>query len=132
MAAILSTAKESGTSAADSSLPREALPSIATPAAKESTDRSRRLPHVRKFVAAGGDWSAFRWSFEAAYKSVRWSVEEALIALPTMLDDDVLAVFRSIPADKKKTLTQAFQELAEVYEPPDDRMRKFQHRRWGS
>ncbi|XP_061411280.1 uncharacterized protein LOC133344965 [Lethenteron reissneri] len=48
-----------------------------------------------------------------------------------MLDGDALAMFRSIPADKK-TLPQAFQEMAEVYEPPDDRTKKFQHRWWGS
>ncbi|CAM9734769.1 unnamed protein product [Lampetra fluviatilis] len=106
---------------------REVSPSIATPTANESADRGRRLPHVREFVAAGSDWSAFRWRFEAAYKSIRWSEEEALITLPTMLDNDALAVFQSIPAEKKKMLTQAFQEMAEVYEPPDDRTRKFQH-----
>ncbi|CAM9282417.1 unnamed protein product [Lampetra fluviatilis] len=121
-----------GKRCAGSSLPREVSPSTATLAAKESANRGRRLPHVRKFVAAGGDWSAFRWRFEAAYKFVLWSEEEALIALPTMLDGDALAMFHSIPADKKKTLQQAFQEMAEVYELPDDRMKKFQHRWWGS
>ncbi|CAM9785085.1 unnamed protein product [Lampetra fluviatilis] len=69
-AAILTTAAESGASAASSSLPHGVSPSIAKPAAKESVDRGRHLPHVREFVAAGGDWSAFRWRFEATYKSV--------------------------------------------------------------
>ncbi|CAN0416798.1 unnamed protein product [Lampetra fluviatilis] len=131
-AAILGAATGSVASAGGSSLRREESLDIATLAAKDSADRGRRLPHVREFVAAGGDWSTFRWRFKAAYKLVRWSEEEALIALPTILDDDALAVFRSISPGKKATLTQAFAEMAEVYEPPDDRTRKCQHHRRGS
>ncbi|CAM9419884.1 unnamed protein product [Lampetra fluviatilis] len=33
---------------------------------------------------------------------------------------------------EKKTLKEVFAKMAEVYEPPDDRTRKFQHRRRGS
>ncbi|CAM9571366.1 unnamed protein product [Lampetra planeri] len=106
--AILGAAAGSAASAGSSSLPCGESPGITTPAARDSADKGRRLPHVHEFVAAGGDWSTFRWRFEAAYKSVRWSKEEVLIALPTMLDDDALAVFRSISPDKNTMLTQAF------------------------
>ncbi|CAN0374162.1 unnamed protein product [Lampetra planeri] len=129
---ILNTTVESGVAAATLLLPRNGSPDIATPAAKESTDCGPCLPQVREFVATGGDWRAFRWRFEAAYKSVCWSEEEALIALPTILDNDALAIFRSIPPEKKKTLKEAFAHMAEVYKPSDDRTRKFQHHRRGN
>ncbi|CAN0018740.1 unnamed protein product [Lampetra fluviatilis] len=63
--------------------------------------------------------------------SVRW-MEEALDTLPTLLDDVSLAVFRSIPSEKKKTLKAAFAEMADVYEPPSDAQRKFMHHQQGS
>ncbi|CAM9301038.1 unnamed protein product [Lampetra planeri] len=66
--------------------------------------------------------------FESAFCSVRWTEEEALDALPTLLDDVSLAVFHSIPTEKKKMLKDAFAEMAEVYEPTSDAQRKFMHR----
>ncbi|CAN0112224.1 unnamed protein product [Lampetra planeri] len=92
--------------------------------------RSHRLPNIKEFVT-GGDWSAFNWRFESAFRSVRW-MEEALDTLPTLLDDVSLAVFRSIPSEKKKTLKAAFAEMADVYEPPSDAQRKFMHHQQGS
>ncbi|CAN0200434.1 unnamed protein product [Lampetra planeri] len=58
--------------------------------------------------------------------------EEALDALPTLLDDQALAVFRSIPLEKKKTLKDVYAEMAEVYEPPSDSQQKFMQRTRGS
>ncbi|CAN0435596.1 unnamed protein product [Lampetra fluviatilis] len=92
-----------------------------------STGRSHRLPHMKEF-SVGGDWSAFTWRFESAFRSIRWTKEEALDALPTLLDDISLAVFRSMPAEKKTTLREAFAEMAEIYEPPLDTQRKFVQR----
>ncbi|XP_078467102.1 uncharacterized protein LOC144730286 [Lampetra planeri] len=91
--------------------------------------RGHRLPQIKEFIA-GGDWSAFMWCFESAFRSVRWT--EALEALPTLLDDVSLAVFRSIPATKKTTLRDAFTEMAEFYDPPTAATRKFMSRRRGS
>ncbi|CAN0118713.1 unnamed protein product [Lampetra fluviatilis] len=95
-------------------------------------ERSHHLPHIKEFVAVGGDWSAFTWLFESAFRSVRWTEEEALGALPTVLDDQALAVFRSIPPDKKKTLKDVYAEMAEVYQPLSDTQRKFMPRKRGS
>ncbi|CAM9804349.1 unnamed protein product [Lampetra planeri] len=67
-----------------------------------------------------------------AVRSVHWTEEEALGALPTLLDDVSLGVFRSIPASKKKTLRDALAEMAEFYDPPTSATRKFMSRRRGS
>ncbi|CAM9481705.1 unnamed protein product [Lampetra planeri] len=93
--------------------------------------RGHRLPQIKEFIA-GGDWSAFTWRFELAFRSVRWTEAEVLEALPMLLDDVSLAVFRSIPASKKKTLRDAFAEMAEFYDPPTAATRKFMSRRGGS
>ncbi|CAM9659330.1 unnamed protein product [Lampetra fluviatilis] len=98
-----------------------------TPAAR-ACHRGHRLPHIKEFTA-GGDWSAFTWRFESAFRSVNWTEEEALAALPTLLDDVSLGVFRAIPASKKKTLRDAFTEMAEFYDPPTSATRKFMSRR---
>ncbi|CAN0018916.1 unnamed protein product [Lampetra fluviatilis] len=58
--------------------------------------------------------------------------EEALEILPTLLDDISLAVFHSIPAEKKATMREAFAEMAKVYEPPSDTHRKFLQRQQGA
>ncbi|XP_078460325.1 uncharacterized protein LOC144724911 [Lampetra planeri] len=92
--------------------------------------RGHRLPQIKEFIARG-DWSAFTWRFESAFRSVRWTEAEALKALPTLLDDVSLAVFRSIPATKKKTLRDAFTKMAEFYDPPTAATRKFMSRRRG-
>ncbi|CAN0382722.1 unnamed protein product [Lampetra planeri] len=85
---------------------------------------SHRLPNLKKF-SAGGDWRVFAWRFESAFCSIQRTEGEAVEALPTFLDDVSLAVFRSILAEKKATLREAFAEMAEVYEPPSDTHRKF-------
>ncbi|XP_078739400.1 uncharacterized protein LOC144952807 [Lampetra fluviatilis] len=98
-----------------------------TPAAR-ACHRGHRLPQIKEFIA-GGDWSTFTWRFESTFRSVNWTEEEALGALPTLLDDVSLGVFRSIPASKKKTLQDAFTEMAEFYDPPTSATRKFMSRR---
>ncbi|CAN0105731.1 unnamed protein product [Lampetra planeri] len=91
----------------------------ATESGQSGANRTRRLPQVKEFIAAGGDWSTFTWRYEAAFRSVHWMEDAALVALPTVLDDDALAVFRSIPLEKSM-LQGAHAEMAEVYEPPSD------------
>ncbi|CAM9716759.1 unnamed protein product [Lampetra fluviatilis] len=54
--------------------------------------------------------------------------EEALEALPMLLDDASLKLFRSVPAEKKATLRGALDEMAEAYEPPSDAHRRFVQR----
>ncbi|CAN0025247.1 unnamed protein product [Lampetra fluviatilis] len=93
--------------------PRAAGLAGATAPKDDNGGRSHRLPNIKEFVA-GGDQSAFTWRFESVFRSVQWKEAEALDALPTLLDDVSLAVFRSIPADKQKTLKDAFAEMAEV------------------
>ncbi|CAN0420758.1 unnamed protein product [Lampetra fluviatilis] len=105
-------------------------PQSGTPTAR-ACHRRHRLPQIKEFLA-GGDWSAFTWRFESAFRSVHWTEEEALGALPTLLDDVSLGVFRSIPASKKKTLRDAFAEMAEFYDPPTSATRKFMSHRRGS
>ncbi|CAM9373078.1 unnamed protein product [Lampetra planeri] len=132
-AAILSGAAEMRSEPAISSEPHGTLAAGAdAPAGRQGAEHTRRLPHVKEFVAAGGDWSDVTWRFETAFWSVQWSEEEVLVALPTILDDDALAVFRSIPPEKKKTLKSVYAEMADVYEPPSDTRRKFMQRRRGS
>ncbi|XP_078456972.1 uncharacterized protein LOC144722610 [Lampetra planeri] len=101
-----------------------------TPAAS-ACHRGHRLPQIKEFIA-GGDWSALTWRFESAFRSVQWTEAEALEALPTLLDDVSLGVFRSIPASKKKTLRDAFAEMAEFYDPSTATTRKCMSCRRGS
>ncbi|XP_061416179.1 uncharacterized protein LOC133347696 [Lethenteron reissneri] len=89
--------------------------------------RSRHLTTVKEF-AIGGDWSAFACRFLAAVRSARWTDAEALEVLPTLLDDESVRFFRSIRAEKKRTLYGVFQEMADAYEPPDDAHRRFAQR----
>ncbi|CAM9773884.1 unnamed protein product [Lampetra fluviatilis] len=89
--------------------------------------RSRHLTTVKEF-SIGGDWSAFACRFLAAVRSARWTDAEALEVLPTLLDDESVRFFRSITADKKKTLCGVFGEMADAYEPPDDAHRRFAQR----
>ncbi|CAN0254574.1 unnamed protein product [Lampetra planeri] len=91
--------------------------------------RLRKLPPVREFVAAGGDWAAFTQRFEASFSSVEWTEDEALWALPTALDDDSLAAFQAIPLEKWATLRQAYKKMAAFFDPPFNARRKFLQRR---
>lgn len=42
---------------------------------------------MNEFTTTGGDWVAFVKGFEATVKVRRWSEEEALRELPTVLDN---------------------------------------------
>ncbi|XP_078733241.1 uncharacterized protein LOC144947761 isoform X3 [Lampetra fluviatilis] len=99
------------------------------PSAEDSgaRTRSRHLTTVKEF-SIGGDWSAFACRFLAAVRSARWTDAEALEVLPTLLDDESVRFFRSIKAEKKKTLRGVFDEMADAYEPPDDAHRRFVQR----
>ncbi|CAM9768724.1 unnamed protein product [Lampetra planeri] len=89
----------------------------------------RRLPDVAPFVAQGGDWLTFQDRFDAAYMSVGWSMEEALPALPTCLDERALQAFKSIHPANRATLPAAYIQMANVFEPPSCTQLKFSLRR---
>ncbi|XP_061427148.1 uncharacterized protein LOC133354372 [Lethenteron reissneri] len=101
------------------------LPHLAAPRGQWQ----RRLPDVAPFVAQGGDWSAFQDRFDAAYMSVGWSMEEALPALPTCLDERALQAFKSIHPANRATLPAAYIQMANVFEPPSTAQLKFSLRR---
>ncbi|CAM9750539.1 unnamed protein product [Lampetra planeri] len=101
-AAILGGTVGARLESAISEEPRGEQPVGAAAVGWNGAERSSRLPQVKEFVTAGGDWSAFTWSFEAAFRSLHWSEEEALVALPTVLDDDALVVFRRFLLRKRK------------------------------
>ncbi|CAN0404911.1 unnamed protein product [Lampetra planeri] len=81
-----------------------------------SQDRAlkKRLPFIREFAAAGGDWEAFRRRFAAACDLSGWTEKEALRALPTALTDDALAAFDAIPDEDKSMLSQALAHLGAI------------------
>ncbi|CAM9511994.1 unnamed protein product [Lampetra planeri] len=60
------------------------------------------LPFVREFTAVGGDWQAFHRRFITACRLAEWTEEEALRALPTVLDDEALAALDAIPNKEKE------------------------------
>ncbi|CAN0415783.1 unnamed protein product [Lampetra fluviatilis] len=129
-AAILGAVTATSPAAAISVEPRAArVAGMSTPK-DDGGGRSHCLLTIKEFVA-GGDRNAFTWRFESVFRSVRWTESKALEALPTLLDDVSLAVFRSIPASKKTTLEYAFAEMAEFYDPPSAAHRKFMQRRRG-
>ncbi|CAM9283398.1 unnamed protein product [Lampetra fluviatilis] len=97
----------------------------------EDAPKLRRLPPVRQFTAAGGDWTAFRRRFEATYISVGWTSREGLQALPMALDDDSLAAFFAIPELDRATVTRTYTEMAAIFDPPSNVQRRFRLRRWG-
>ncbi|XP_075923853.1 uncharacterized protein LOC142924846 [Petromyzon marinus] len=90
----------------------------------------RWLPPVCAFSAAGGDWTAFCRHFEAVYRSVDWSMDEALRALPTALDDDSLTAFYSIPEADRSSLADAYSTMAAIFDPPSNSCRRFLLRKW--
>ncbi|CAN0419067.1 unnamed protein product [Lampetra fluviatilis] len=128
--AILGAAASARPDAAIFSEQQGMRPGEVASAGDGSIRQSNGLPNIKEF-SAGGDWNVFTWRFESAFRSVKWTEDEALEALPTMLDDVSLAVFRSIPSGRKNTLRDAFAEMSEICEPPSNAQRKFMHRRRG-
>ncbi|XP_061436599.1 uncharacterized protein LOC133361639 [Lethenteron reissneri] len=126
-----------------SSLPRQAMPSASRAEAppkggesnlRESTSTAalhQRLPPLKEFIGAEGDWGGFRRRFLAHQEMARWSDEEALCALPALLDGDALAALTSAPKEKRATLPMALQLLAGVYGPSAECRQQFYDRRRG-
>ncbi|CAN0335557.1 unnamed protein product [Lampetra fluviatilis] len=75
-----------------------------------------RLSFLEDFTATSGNWVAFKRWFLTNTGLAGWSEE----ALPAALDDDALAAFLAIPPPERSTLTQAFDQLASIYEPLAD------------
>ncbi|CAN0395011.1 unnamed protein product [Lampetra planeri] len=86
----------------------------------------RRLPLVREFTAAGGDWEAFQCRFSTSCTLAGWTQDEALKALPTSL---ALAVFYAIPPVWQSMLSLAFKEMAAIHDPPSSVRNRFMERR---
>ncbi|XP_078729197.1 triokinase/FMN cyclase [Lampetra fluviatilis] len=91
-----------------------------------------RLPPLKEFVGREGDWGGFQRRFLAHKEMVKWTDDEALRALPAMLDSDALATLTSVPRAKRATLQMALQLLAAVYGPPLDCRQLFYDRQRGA
>ncbi|CAM9766505.1 unnamed protein product [Lampetra planeri] len=92
----------------------------------------QRLPPLKEFVGAAGDWGGFKRRFIAHQEMANWTDAEALCALPAMLDDDALATLTSAPKEKRATLHLALQLLSAVYGPPSDCRQLFHDRHRGA
>ncbi|CAM9774743.1 unnamed protein product [Lampetra fluviatilis] len=92
----------------------------------------QRLPPLKEFVGADGDWGGFKRRFIAHQEMANWTDAEALCALPAMLDDDALATLTSAPKEKRATLHLALQLLSAVYGPPSDCRQLFHDRHRGT
>ncbi|CAM9336749.1 unnamed protein product [Lampetra fluviatilis] len=91
----------------------------------------KRLLFVREFAVVGGDWAAFQQRFSATCELAGWTDVEALRALPNTLDDDALAAFYAIPPTDRTTLSQAYAQMAAIFDPPSNVHQKFATRRRG-
>ncbi|CAN0111689.1 unnamed protein product [Lampetra planeri] len=126
-----------------SSHPRQAIPSAIRADAQPSPGDSslqtskanaalqQRLPPLKEFVGAEGDWGGFQRRFIAHQEMARWSDDEALCALPALLDADALAALTSAPKEKRSTLPKALQLLAGVYGPSAECRERFYERKRG-
>ncbi|CAM9291465.1 unnamed protein product [Lampetra fluviatilis] len=133
-AAILPTVSGAPKLAAILSTGQEMLPTkfdLLSASHLEVPSLQKRLPFVREFMAAGGDWTAFQRRFATACTLAGWSNEEAPRALPTTLDDDFLARFDAIPAADRAMLSQACAQMAAIFDPPSNVRQKFMLRTRG-
>ncbi|XP_078712254.1 uncharacterized protein LOC144932117 isoform X2 [Lampetra fluviatilis] len=64
----------------------------------------RRLPFIKEFVAASGDWVAFKRRFLTNADLAGWMEVDAQKTLPAALKDDALAAFLAIPPSERSTL----------------------------
>ncbi|CAM9352802.1 unnamed protein product [Lampetra fluviatilis] len=92
----------------------------------------QRLPPLKEFVAEEGDWGGFQRRFLAHQEMAGWSDDEALCALPALLDGDALAALTSASRDKRSTLQTALQLLAGVYGPSAECRQRFYDRQRGA
>ncbi|CAN0253784.1 unnamed protein product [Lampetra planeri] len=89
--------------------------SVAQPAPSspvEIPSLKQRLPFVKEFSAARGDWVAFKRQFQTNCDLAGWTEAEVMRALPAALDD-TLAAFLTIPPSERATL-QAFAQMAAI------------------
>ncbi|CAN0371862.1 unnamed protein product [Lampetra fluviatilis] len=98
---------------------------------KANAALQQRLPPLKEFVGAEGDWGGFQRRFIAHQEIARWSDDEALCALPALLDADALAALTSAPKEKRSTLPKALQLLAGVYGPSAECREQFYERKRG-
>ncbi|CAM9707798.1 unnamed protein product [Lampetra fluviatilis] len=91
----------------------------------------QRLPALQEFVSSGGDWGGFQRRFLAHQEMAGWTDNEALRALPAMLDSDALGTLTAAPRSARSTLQSALQVLATVYGPPSDCRQLFYERQRG-
>ncbi|CAM9483495.1 unnamed protein product [Lampetra planeri] len=61
----------------------------------------QRLPPLKEFVGEDVDWGGFQRRFIAHQEMAQWTDDEALRALPAMLDSDALA---TLPRRRERTL----------------------------
>ncbi|CAM9372018.1 unnamed protein product [Lampetra fluviatilis] len=91
----------------------------------------RRLPFIKEFAVTSCDWVAFKRRFLMNADLAGWTEAEALRASPAALDDDALVAFLAISPLERSTLTQAFDQMASIYEPRTNTRHKFATRRKG-
>ncbi|XP_061404080.1 uncharacterized protein LOC133361662 [Lethenteron reissneri] len=136
--AAASTTEEGASSklrqAMPSAIRAETQPSRGGSSPRDSTATAalhQRLPPLKEFVGAEGDWSGFRRRFLAHQEMAKWTDEEALSALPALLDGDALAALTSAPKEKRSTLPMALQLLGGVYGPSAECRQEFYDRKRG-
>ncbi|CAM9375174.1 unnamed protein product [Lampetra planeri] len=83
----------------------------------------RRLGPDDKFVAEEEDWEGF---------VLEWTDEEALRALPSVLGEEALSSYTSLPSHSKTTLQAAYEALGEIYCPAEGAFKRFQDRQRGA
>ncbi|CAN0435762.1 unnamed protein product [Lampetra fluviatilis] len=85
----------------------------------------QRLPVLREFSAAGGDWATFQWRFLMNCEMFGWTEAEELWARPAALDDNALAALVTIPPADWATLHQAMQQMAVICGPLSNTHHRF-------
>ncbi|CAN0371922.1 unnamed protein product [Lampetra planeri] len=88
----------------------------------------QRLPFIKEFNSAEGDWLALTRRFITNQDFAGWTEAEALRALPAALDD-VLAAFLTIPPAERAMLQQALAQMAAIYGLPSNVHHRFTARR---
>ncbi|CAM9637042.1 unnamed protein product [Lampetra planeri] len=96
----------------------------------EGPGLKKRLPLVKSFSAAGGDWVAFSRRFTVTCALVGWTDREVLQALPTALDEAALGAFFSISAEYRATLQQALMQMAGIFDLPSSMCHRYAMRQW--
>ncbi|CAN0381107.1 unnamed protein product [Lampetra planeri] len=115
----LSTAAPGGGVAAQE--PRQ--PSETPPAADVPTvEATRSLPTILPAESGMVKGASTPAAHEGVMSCSRWTEEEAL---PTALNDDVLAAFRAIPEKDRATLQWAYVHIAAIFDPPSNARRRF-------